>query len=165
VASVSRFISAPPEAVFDVLENGWLYPAWVVGASRVRSVDTAWPAREAVIHHSVGVWPLVLDDTTTMRAWAPPNHAALRARGWPIGEADVTFDVRAHEKGSIVRMGEDAAQGPGTLIPRPLRTLLITVRNRETLRRLAWLAEQRTQPPQDPTPETLTVYTPHPKGP
>lgn len=152
MASVTRFINAPPEAVFDVLENGWLYPAWVVGASRVRSVDAAWPARDAVIHHSVGAWPFVLDDTTSMQAWAPPRHAALRARGWPIGEADVTIDVRAHDSGAIVRMGEDAARGPGRLVPRPLRALLITVRNRETLRRLAWLAERRTQPSRTPRP-------------
>jgi hypothetical protein len=147
MTAVTRYINASPEAVSAVLGNGWLYPAWVVGASRVRSVEAAWPGPGAVMHHSVGVWPVVLDDTTTMTAWAPPHHAALRARGWPLGEADVTLDIRSHDKGSIVRMGEDAAQGPGILIPRPLRALMIRIRNRETLRRLAWHAERRTHPP------------------
>lgn len=121
MTAVTRYINASLDAVSAVLGNGWLYPAWVVGASRMRSVEAAWPCPGAVIHHSVGVWPVVLNDTTTMTWWAPPNHAALQARGWPLGEADVTLDIRSHDKGFMVRMDEDAPRGPGTLIPGPLR--------------------------------------------
>jgi hypothetical protein len=40
-------------------------------------------------------------------------------------------------------MSEDAVAGPGKLLPQPLRQLVIVPRNRETLYRLALLAEGR----------------------
>jgi len=58
VIGVQRMVSAPPEAVWEVLADGWVYTGWVVGASRMRSVDPAWPVPDARLHHSVGGWPL-----------------------------------------------------------------------------------------------------------
>jgi hypothetical protein len=141
VATNSRLINASPDAVFDVLRNGWLFPSWVVGASRIRGVDPTWPAVEAKLHHSFGVWPLVIDDTTSLLEWDPPRHVKFQARGWPIGEAEVTLDVKPRGDGCVVRMHEDAAKGPGRLVPKPLRDIGLLIRNREALQRLAWLAE------------------------
>jgi len=39
----SRIMACPPESVFDVLSNGWLFAAWVVGAARTSDVDPQWP--------------------------------------------------------------------------------------------------------------------------
>lgn len=50
-------INASTDDVWSVLSDGWLYPLWVVGASRMRDVDEDWPAVGSRIHHSVGVWP------------------------------------------------------------------------------------------------------------
>ena len=50
----TRLVSATPEQVWDVLADGWLYPVWVVGASRMREVEDAWPAPGSKLHHSVG---------------------------------------------------------------------------------------------------------------
>jgi hypothetical protein len=141
VATNSRLINASPDAVFDVLRNGWLFPSWVVGASRIRGVDPTWPAVEAKLHHSFGVWPLVIDDTTSLLEWDPPRHVKFQARGWPIGEAEVTLDIKPRGDGCVVRMHEDAAKGPGRLVPKPLRDVGLLIRNREALQRLAWLAE------------------------
>lgn len=141
MATNSRLINASPDAVFDVLRNGWLFPSWVVGASRIRGVDPTWPAVEAKLHHSFGVWPLLIDDTTSLLEWDPPRHVKFQARGWPIGEAEVTLDVKPRGDGCVVRMREDAAKGPGRLVPKPLRDIGLLIRNREALRRLAWLAE------------------------
>ena len=38
VATNYRVLSCSPEDVFDVLADGWLFPTWVVGASRMRNV-------------------------------------------------------------------------------------------------------------------------------
>jgi hypothetical protein len=141
MATNARLINASPDAVFDVLRNGWLFPSWVVGASRIRDVDSTWPAVEAKLHHSFGVWPLVIDDTTSLLEWDPPRHVKFQARGWPIGEAEVTLDVKPRGDGCVVRMHEDAAKGPGRLVPKPLRDIGLLIRNREALQRLAWLAE------------------------
>lgn len=144
VVTVTRAVDAPAQAVWDVLADGWLYATWVVGASRVRGVDEGWPAEGTRIHHSFGVWPAVISDTTHVLRSAGPTELVLKARGWPAGEAEVriTLTPTGGESCSVA-MAEDAVSGPGTLVPRPLRQLAIGPRNVEALRRLAYLAEGR----------------------
>lgn len=136
-----RVLDCTPDEVFGVLGNGWLYPAWVVGASRMRDVDDAWPEAGAELHHSVGVWPFLIDDTTVVEEYAPPRRMVMRARGWPIGEARVVIEVRERGHGCVVRIREEAVAGPGRLVPRALSDMMLHSRNGETLRRLAFLAE------------------------
>ena len=136
-----RRIDATPEQVFAVLADGWLYPSWVVGASRIRGVHETWPGEGAELHHSFGVWPVLINDKTVLLEWDPPRRAVLRAHGWPIGEAQVTIEVKPSGTGSLVRIIEDAAEGPGRLVPSPIRRIGLRIRNRETLQRLAYLAE------------------------
>jgi hypothetical protein len=140
-----RTMKCSPNAVFDVLADGWLYPGWVVGASRMRDVDRAWPAQGGRLHHSVGVWPLLIDDDTVSLDWNPPRRAVVRAKGWPIGEARVTIDVRARRGGCVVRLQEEPIKGPGSWIPRFLTDPILFLRNRETLQRLGYLAEGRAE--------------------
>lgn len=138
-----RTVNCRPEDVFRVLGDGWLYPAWVVGASRMRDVDDTWPQKGAELHHSVGVWPALLDDTTVVEEWSPPHRMVMRAKGWPIGEARVTLRVRAFGEGTMVRIDEEPVNGPATLLPSLITTPLLRWRNSETLQRLAFLAEGR----------------------
>ncbi|RLK46755.1 SRPBCC family protein [Microbacterium telephonicum] len=138
-----RRMRCAPEDVFRVLEHGWLYPGWVVGASRMRAVAADWPAPGARLAHSFGVWPFLLDDQTVVEACDPGRRLVLRAKGWPIGEARVTIDVKAAGAGTLVRIQEEAVRGPGRLVPQPILDVLLRVRNRETLHRLAYLSEGR----------------------
>jgi uncharacterized protein YndB with AHSA1/START domain len=139
---VKRHIQAPVQDVFAVLADGWLYAGWVVGASRIRAVDDTWPKPGSKIHHSVGVWPALLDDETQVVDIVPNHRLVLQARGWPIGEATVYLELEDDEDGGcLVRMQEDASSGPGKLVPQPVRQLSIAPRNTESLRRLAFLAE------------------------
>ena len=144
VVTVTREFHAPAQAVWDVLADGWFYATWVVGASRVRGVDEGWPAEGTRIHHSFGVWPAVISDTTHVLRSIEPSELVLKAKGWPAGEAKVVITVTPHgAEQCTVSMTEDAVTGPGTLMPRPLRQLAIGPRNVEALRRLAYLAEGR----------------------
>ena len=144
MATVTRKFRCAPAAVLEVLADGWSYATWVVGTSRIRAVDRAWPAVGSRIAHSVGVWPALLDDVTVTRRWDPERGIDLQARGWPAGEARVQITVRPRQGGGCtVELTEDAVRGPGTLVPRPLRTAALVPRNTETLRRLAFLAERR----------------------
>ena len=136
-----RAMTCSPEQVFRVLADGWLYPSWVVGASRMRGVDPEWPQPDAELQHSVGTWPLLLNGTTSVLEWDPPRRMVMRARGWPIGEAQVTIRVRSAAEGCVVRIDEDAVKGPGAVIPKFLMAPTLRVRNAETLHRLAYLAE------------------------
>lgn len=139
----TRLLHATPEEVWAVLADGWLYPLWVVGASRMREVDAHWPAAGAQLHHSVGSWPLLLDDTTEVLECVPGSMLRLRARAWPTGEAEVVIRLEASGTGTEVVIEEDAVSGPARLVPKPARDAPLGWRNVETLRRLAYLAERR----------------------
>jgi hypothetical protein len=141
MAKNRRFMRCAPEAVFEVLGNGWLYPAWVVGAARMRDVDVSWPAPPAKLDHSVGTWPFLLNGTTSMLVWRPPRRAVMKARGWPIGEAKVIIDVERQGGGCQVTIREWAVKGVGAAAPRFLTDPLLRWRNNETLRRLSYLSE------------------------
>ena len=143
MSTVSRTVAVDQQKVWDVLADGWLYPLFVVGASRMRDVDESWPAVGSRIHHSVGIWPALIDDDTEVIDAVPGSRLRLRARGWPLGEAEVEFRLQAAGARTTVEISEDAVAGPGRLVPPPLKGAGITWRNTETLRRLALIAEQR----------------------
>ena len=146
-AVVSRHVQASPAAVWSVLADGWLYATWVVGTSRVRAVDANWPALGSKIHHSFGLWPAVIDDTSEVLRTAPEREMLLKARGWPAGEAHVKLMLQpAGEGATLVSVQEDVVAGPALAMPRPLRQLLVVPRNREALARLAYIAEGRSHP-------------------
>jgi NAD(P)-dependent dehydrogenase (short-subunit alcohol dehydrogenase family) len=146
--TIDRDVAAPADVVWSVLADGWSYANWVVGTARVRTVDEGWPSPGHRIHHSVGMWPLLLDDTTAVLESHEPTKLVLEARGWPLGKAHVTVDVHSTGPWSCrVTIREDAVAGPGALVPRAARQALIVPRNREALRRLAGLAEGRARQP------------------
>ena len=146
MATNSRFIDVPPANVWEVLADGWLYPVWVVGATRVREVDDTWPEVGSKIHHSVGVWPMTIDDDTEVMGARPGALLKLRARVWPFGEASVVIRLTASGAGTEVVIEEDAVGGPARFVPKPVRGLSLRIRNVETLKRLAFVAEGRRQP-------------------
>ena len=145
MSTTTRSVSATPEQVWKVLSDGWLYPLFVVGASRMRDVDESWPAVGARLHHSVGTWPLLIDDTTEVLDVDEGRRLLLLARGWPAGQAHVDISLQPSGDTTVVTITEDATAGPGTLIPKPLRDAQLHLRNVEALRRLAFVVEGRTR--------------------
>jgi hypothetical protein len=143
VAEVSLNVEAPVDAVWAVLADGWSYAGWVVGASHIRDVDTGWPKPGARIHHSVGPWPLVIQDTTEVVRCEPSRLLELDARLWPAGAARITFTLEDRGALTHVRMAERVVRGPSTVLPNFVQDLLLTPRNRETLQRLNALAKGR----------------------
>ena len=143
MSHISREFSCSPQQVFDVLEDGWLYATWVVGAARIRDVDADWPAVGSKIHHSAGTWPLLINDVSLVKEYDPPRNLLLQAKGWPAGEAHVRLTVTPSPGGCTVTIREDATAGPGKLVPPPLRSALLNWRNKESLTRLQLLAEGR----------------------
>lgn len=145
MSTTSRPVAATPEQVWEVLSDGWLYPLFVVGASRMRAVDDTWPTVGSRLHHSVGSWPLLIDDTTEVLEVEENRRLLLLARGWPAGQAHVDISLQPSGDTTVVTITEDATAGPGTLIPKPLRDAQLHVRNVEALRRLSFLVEGRTR--------------------
>ena len=167
--TVTRMVEATPEQIWGVLEDGWSYPSWVVGASRMRAVSDDWPAKGSKLHHSAGIWPVVVNDETTVLESDPPRLLRLQAKGRPAGEATVELRIEPAGNGSKITMGEDVTRGPGRYIPKALRQPAIALRNTETLRRLAYMAEGRNDPQDgDDAPagssESLHKSKMHPDG-
>jgi hypothetical protein len=145
VTTVHREVDAPAAAVWQALTDGWTYANWVVGTSRVREVDPQWPEVGSRIHHAFGPWPLVIQDWTIAERSEPERLLVLKARGWPVGEARISLQIIATgDESCRVEIAEDAVAGPGRwALPRQLRQRVIAPRNRETLYRLALIAEGR----------------------
>jgi hypothetical protein len=138
-----RRMACTPEQVFSVLADPWVYPTWVVGASRLRAADSRYPAVGSRLHHSVGVWPLVLNDETRIDEWDPPRRMVLEAKTRPFGTERVIVEARPRGGGCVVRMEEFPSSGPVALIPEPIADAILHVRNHESLRRLEWVARGR----------------------
>ncbi|MFE4197069.1 SRPBCC family protein [Paenarthrobacter sp. NPDC056912] len=142
MSTMTRVFDATVEHVWNVVADGWLYSGWVVGASRIRAVDDQWPHVDAMLHHSVGAWPLLIDDSTRVTGMERGRKLELLARGWPLGEAKVLVTLEDLGPNRCrVSIQEDAVRGPGKLIPKVLRDPVIDARNRETLKRLELMAK------------------------
>ena len=111
----TKVMSCSPEAVFDVLSDGWTYATWVVGAARIRRVDEGFPEPGAAVHHSVGAWPLLLSDVTEVEHVDPPHEIVLRAKTWPAGEALVRVSCQGTDGRTEVELEEYAVAGPAAL--------------------------------------------------
>lgn len=142
MSRTTRVMSCSPDDVFAVLEDGWSYGMWVVGAARIRDVDAHWPRPGSRIHHSVGLWPVLLSDHTEVERVEAPRLLQLRVRAWPTGEGRVLLTTNPTDSGETeVVMEEESVSGPATLVPRPVEDAVLHQRNVEALRRLAYLAE------------------------
>lgn len=135
-------VRAPVADVFGVLTDGWSYAAWVVGASRVREVEEGWPQPGRSIHHSIGVWPLLLHDTTKVEQYEPLRFLQLQVRAWPTGEGRVEFVATDRDGDCHLVMREHVVRGPMAALPQSVVDPLLRLRNHESLRRLALLAEK-----------------------
>ncbi|MCK0173316.1 SRPBCC family protein [Mycolicibacterium sp. F2034L] len=141
--TVTRNIAATRQRVWDVIADGWTYSQWVVGNSRMRAVDPDWPAPGATIHHSIGVWPVLLNDETVVEESVEPERLVLFAKGRPFGSARIILTLQEDGDRCCVQMEEYPVSGVGKLMPSQLADAAVWPRNNETLRRLAFLAERR----------------------
>lgn len=146
MGTVERHSTASPSDVWAVLGDGWTFGSWVVGASRVRAVEPRWPGAGARVHHSVGTWPVVIDDDTVVEKSEPERRLVLLARTRPVGQARVEITLEPEGGGTLLRMSEDFVSGPAMIVPQPARQAALKVRNAETLHRLALMAERRERP-------------------
>jgi uncharacterized protein YndB with AHSA1/START domain len=145
--TVTRETTATPEQVWAVIADGWTYSQWVVGNGRMRAVDAHWPAPGSKIHHTIGVWPVTINDETVVEACTPMKELVLHAKTRPFGGARITLRLNETASGGCrIEMAEVPVGGPLNLVPRRLALAAVWPRNRECTWRLAAQAERRTQP-------------------
>ena len=140
---VRRRTSAPPDAVYAVLADGWRYADWVVGAKTIREVDDTWPAVGSRFHHKVGVGPVELRDSSVCEAVDPGHALSLRVKAFPAGAARVRIVLEpTGDGGTEIIMEEHPLEGFARRFDNPVQRAALRVRNIESLRRLARLAEK-----------------------
>src|SRR5918995_5205511 len=110
--TVTRETTASRDAVWNVIADGWTYSQWVVGNTRMRAVDPAWPAPGSTIHHTIGVWPAVLNDETVVESCTPQEELVLLAKGRPFGAARISLRLFDTPCGCRVEMAEVPVGGP-----------------------------------------------------
>ncbi|OZC32625.1 SRPBCC family protein [Gordonia polyisoprenivorans] len=132
--------TAAPEHIWAVLSDGWLYSSWVVGAARIRAVDDGWPAIGSRIHHSVGVWPGLINDETRSLG-AGETTLELSAAAVPFGHARILLEILPDPDGTRLTMAEHAETAPMSWLPDDVQHMVMAPRLRECLRRLASMAE------------------------
>ena len=135
-------ISAPPDAVFDVLDDACAYPRWVVGARRIRRVDPAWPSAGSKFHHAIGNAATELHDSSKVLERDRPHRIALEVRFRPTGVAVVEIDVAPSADGSVVTLTESPTGGWVSHVPRWLTDPLLGARNAVSLQRLRHAVEE-----------------------
>jgi len=142
--TVKRDTAASRQRVWEVMADGWTYSQWVVGNSRMRAVSPDWPAVGSTIHHSVGVWPLLLDDQTEVLDSVPQERLVLLAKGRPFGKARITLRLFDLDGGGCrIEMAEIPVGMPMGWVPERVALAAAMPRNRECTWRLAALAERR----------------------
>jgi hypothetical protein len=122
--------------------DAWSFASWVVGAARVDAVGGGWPEPGGYLHYRVGAWPGTLPARAEVVSSVPGAELALHGDLGPAGAVDLVLTVRVLPTGSEVGISEDVVAGPASWLPRAARAAVIRARNRETLRRLALLAER-----------------------
>jgi hypothetical protein len=140
--STTRDVPVSCQQVWDVMADGWTYTQWVVGNSRTRAVDSDWPQPGSAIRHSIGIWPLVINDQTEVEICDPPRELVLHARLGPLGAARITMRLHEIPEGCRIEMIEVPVEGPMGVIPDRLALAAVYPRNRECLWRLAAMAER-----------------------
>lgn len=143
--TVTRDVPASRQQVWEVIADGWTYSQWVVGNSRMRAVDSDWPAVGSTIRHSIGMWPLVVNDETMVEECVPSERIVLHAKGGLFGGARIEIRLSdAADGGCHIEMDEHPVSGPGKFVPDALAQVAVWPRNRETTWRLGALAERLT---------------------
>jgi uncharacterized protein YndB with AHSA1/START domain len=129
-------ITAEPDAVFDVLDDAYAYPRWVLGARRIRRVDDSWPRVGAKFHHALGTAVAELHDSSTIIERERPSRIVLEVRFRPTGVARVEIMVEPTDSGSDVTIEETPVRGPFSRLPRFVTDPMLALRNAVSLQRL-----------------------------
>jgi uncharacterized protein YndB with AHSA1/START domain len=143
MAVVNVLIRRAPEQVWAVLADGSAYAEWVVGTRSIRAVDDGWPALGRAIHYTVGVGPLALRGTTTVRHLEPGRELGLEADAGPLGSARISIQLTPWGEDTVAVVDEHPLSGPAYWLHNPLADTVLLVRGWPMMRNLARLVERR----------------------
>ena len=95
-------------------------------SDKLRRMQNAWRTPMTVlVCGSRSSRPLLLNDETHVLRSEPGRRLVLQAKGWPFGEATVDLTLEPRGAGCRIVMREDISKGPGRVVPKPVRQLLL----------------------------------------
>lgn len=145
MASRNVLIPEGPEAVWSVLADGYSYAEWVVGTREVHRVDPDWPQAGSSLRFTAGLGRLSVTDNTTSRICVPGSRLELEARAVPYGSVRISIEILPWGEESVVIIDEHPLRGPSALLENPVVEFGLTIRNRQMLRKLARVVNNRSR--------------------
>lgn len=144
MSTVARDVRADLDDVWAVLSDATTYGDWVVGTSRTEPLDAAFPAPHSRLRYQVLRRPLAVRGETEILELDRPRTVLMEAKAPPLGTIHIRISTTATTNGDThVALEEHPRTGLVRWAHNPVLDLLVAARNKETLRRLARLAEQR----------------------
>ncbi|MBT2416111.1 SRPBCC family protein [Streptomyces sp. ISL-12] len=138
-----RLVQASPRSVWAVLADPDSYVKWVVGPSQVTPERGRWPEVGAAIHYEVCLGPVRLTNETVVRRCEEGTLLELEAKAGQLGTARIAVELRPWGEDCLVIVDEHPLRGPGGMLHNAGVELIIQLRHRAMLARLAELCEAR----------------------
>ena len=120
-------------------------PEWLAGAANIRDVDHAWPEPGSRFHHTVGVGPVKIPDSTKVVRVEVDRLLCLAVRARPFISAIATFSLVSDGQRCVVTLEEEPALRLIGNVVRPVLDPLTHVRNHYSLKRLATFVSARSK--------------------
>ncbi|MER5758835.1 SRPBCC family protein [Streptomyces sp. NPDC002082] len=138
----SHLIHCPPQAVWQVLADPECYGEWVVGPSKSTPLDRVWPAVGSRLRYTVRLGPWKAEGITTVRHQEPGRELELEAAFKALGTARIFLQLRPWGEETLVVCDEHPLRGLGGALHNPAVEVLLQLRHRGMLARLAGIAEK-----------------------
>ncbi|MFI6038571.1 SRPBCC family protein [Streptomyces sp. NPDC051315] len=136
-----RLVKADPRTVWAVLADGSRYADWVVGTAESHPVRGQWPQTGAAIQYEVRLGPVSLTNETVVRHCEEGTTLELEARAGALGTARIALELRPWGEHCLVIVDEHPLQGAAGALHNVAVEVLIQVRHRAMLARLARVCE------------------------
>ncbi|MGW6144902.1 SRPBCC family protein [Streptomyces sp. NPDC055140] len=136
-----RLIKVTPQTVWSVLSDGSRYAEWVVGTSTSEPVRGQWPQVDSAISYEVRVGPLRLTNETVVRQCEEGSVLGLEAKAGALGTARIAIELHPWGRYCLVIADEHPLQGVSGLLHNVTVEVLIQLRHRAMLARLARICE------------------------
>ena len=147
-------IERSPRQVWAVLADPEQYSRWVVGVTGSRPAAGNWPQVGAELAYQVVFGPWTGNGRTTVRRAQAPAILELEVDSGRLGTARIAVDVRPWgERDSLVIVDEHPLRGPAGALHNVALDMMIQLRHRSMLGRLAALVEELTA--REPQPSAV----------
>lgn len=137
-----QLIHSSPEAVWAVLADASRYGEWVVGPARTSQKDGRWPETGARLEFVVEIGRWSRRGETVVRRSEPPHILELEASGGWMGTARIALELRPWGEETLVICDEHPLRGVSGHLHNTLVDVVLQLRHRGMLKRLARVVEE-----------------------